>query len=279
MSDTDLVLAYQLDMRRRGLQPTTVARTAAFIRFFVNDTGTRSLLKVEPDDIEQFLDHRPRLIPKTRYTYLSYLHGFYEFLVRAGYNTTDPTVMIQRPRIRRGLPRPASNADLEIALGMAPPRTRAIIALGAFTGLRCIEIARLTREDIWDHEEPATILVHGKGDKERRVPLHPDVWLSLQTYGLPRTGPVFRLKCGRPCSNWNISQEGNRYFAQLGVDTRMHRLRHWFGTHTYRTSNHDLLLVADLMGHSSTVTTMIYAGFDRDGADDAVRALTTKTVH
>ena len=60
----------------------------------------------------------------------------------------------------------------------------------------------------------------------------------------------------------------------LWAGITMQQLRHWFDTHLYQASGKDLLLVRDLMGHSSITTTTVYAAFDRAGAAAAVTALT-----
>lgn len=91
---------------------------------------------------------------------------------------------------------------------------------------------------------------------------------------LPKTGAIFRHVTGRSMNAQRVSQIGNGYLSSVGADATMQQLRHFFGTHAYRTSGHDLLLVAALMGHENASTTTIYARYDRAGARAAVEALT-----
>lgn len=269
---TDLLQRHQIDQQRRGLQPTTIGARAGAVRAFERWLGDRDILTATREDVELYLDSR-RIVEKTRYCIISHLHVFYEWAIRSNLTTADPTAGIDRPRLPRRLPRPIATADLDVALTMAPPLERAVLALAAYAGLRCIEISRLTREDILDTEDPPVIVAFGKGSKERIVPLHPEAWRALRLLPLPKSGPLFRYTSGRPMSAWKVSHLGNAYLDKAGTDATMHQLRHWFGTHLYRTSGHDLLLVAALMGHESPATTTIYARYDRSGAREAVEAL------
>lgn len=274
---TDLLQRHQIDQQRRGLQPTTIGARAGAVRAFERWLGDRDILTATREDVELYLDSR-RIVEKTRYCIISHLHVFYEWAIRSELTTSDPTTGIVRPRLPRRLPRPIVTADLDVALAMAPPLERAVLALAAYAGLRCIEISRLTREDVLDMEEPPVIVAFGKGSKERIVPLHPEAWRALRLLPMPKSGPVFRYpsgpKGGSAMSAWKVSHLGNEYLDRIGTDASMHQLRHWFGTHLYRTSGHDLLLVAALMGHENPATTTIYARYDRAGARAAVEALT-----
>ena len=105
------------------------------------------------------------------------------------------------------------------------------------------------------------------------MPLHPELAAALDAHGIPRAGPMLRRPDGRPMPAWLVSHVANDYLHGLGIEATAHQLRHWFGTRAYRTSGHNLLLVRDLMGHSSITTTTLYAASDREGAYQAVAAL------
>lgn len=232
----------------------------------------RTLLDATSEDIEQFLDHR-KIGPKARYTYLSNLHSFYGWAVWAGHLDADPTAAIRRPKVHPGLPRPISDNDLSLALSMAHGDLAVIVALAAYEGMRAIEIARLCREDVIDDRPAPVIVAHGKGNKRRALPLHPTVADTLWAQPMPASGPILHWEDGRALPAWKVSQLGNDFLHGIGIAATLHQCRHWFGTTLYRTSGKDLLLVRDLMGHSSITTTTAYAAFDRAGAAEAVLAL------
>lgn len=270
--DTELIRAHTLDQRRRGLQESTIGTRRRMLTHLSGWVGEKGLLGVVTEDVELFLDGR-RVIRKTRYAYISNLHVFYQWAMFFGHIDSDPTAKITRPKIRQGIPRPISDVDLQLALSMARSDARVIIALAAYEGMRCIEIARLTREDILDDRHPPLIVARGKGDKPRLIPLHPAVAEALWSLPVPRSGPVLRWQDGSPLPPWKVSHLGNEYLHGIGIAATVHQLRHWFGTSLYRTSGKDLLLVRDMMGHSSITTTTVYAAFDRDDATQAVSAL------
>jgi integrase len=88
-----------------------------------------------------------------------------------------------------------SDRDLIEALDKAPADVAAMLSLAAFDGLRAKEIAGLQREDILDHLKPPMLVGSApKGHHQRMVPLNPLAWAALQAHGLPRSGPVFRLR-------------------------------------------------------------------------------------
>lgn len=256
--------------RRRGLQQSSIIRRAADLRKFERWLDPGTLADATVADIEAFLDCRA-WEPATGYAFLSHLHMFYKWAVREGFCQFDPTEFVDRPKLRPGLPRPIGDDDLAYLIAHAAPVMRAWLMLASHAGLRCCEIAGLTRGDIVDAEGHMRIV--GKGRKVRVVPMHPLVLASLKSAGMPRTGPLWRTPTGLEFSGTTVSQQGNRYIRSMGVDATMHQLRHWFGTKTYRDSQ-DLLATAGLLGHSNTSTTAVYAQYDQKVAIAAVLSLT-----
>ena len=88
-----------------------------------------------------------------------------------------------------GTPRPADTGDIRRVLESADPMERCWLLLAGLQGLRCKEIAGLRREDVIDAKGLLRIL--GKGDRERVLPLHPDVLAGLRALPMPRTGYIF----------------------------------------------------------------------------------------
>ena len=211
--------------------------------------------------MERYLDGL-QISSSSRAGYLSHFHAFYRFAHDEGLVDEIPTARIARPRRRRRLPRPTGDADITLAIEESAGDLRCFLLLAAYQGLRCQEIAGLEGEDI-DRVQRLLIVRHGKGDKERILPLHPAVEDALADY--PTTGLLFRLADGRPMQPHNVSHRIRAHFARLGIASSAHPLRHAFATGFYRLSQ-DLRLTQELLGHSSPATTAIYAGFDPAGA-------------
>lgn len=257
-NDEELLDAYARDQRRRNLSPNGIRRRRLVLKGFLRSLPEGvGLLEATHTDVEDWLDGR-RIVARTRYSYISTAAAFYDWAVRDERTVHDPTRRIQRPKLPRLLPRPMGDADLSVALDLADDRMRCFLLLAAYEGLRCMEIGQLRREHILDSQDPAVILVYeGKGGHERAVPLHPEVAEALHRYGMPaRAGWLFPGKRGGLQAQ-TISKYVSDYLRSIGVGATAHRGRHWFGTHTYRSSR-DLRMVQELMGHANSSTTAGY---------------------
>ena len=271
MDNAELIAAHHIDQERRGLMPNSIYKRDRYMRVFADFLEPGSLLGASREDIEVFLDSR-HIGSRTRYAWLSHLHGFYEWSIREEVGELDPTVRIVRPKMRRALPRPAATEELRVALQAAEPRNRCWLLLAGYQGLRCQEIAGLRREDVLDTEGLLRI-AKAKGGHERMLPLHPVVLSALQELPMPRVGWVFIRPRGGPFKPVDVSHDFNAFLRRAGVGATAHQLRHWFGSTLYAQS-HDIRLTQEMLGHASPATTAIYTAFDRRAAGEAVRAMT-----
>jgi integrase len=236
---------------------TTVAKRVAIVRRWCAHIGDPFDPSVTWRDVDAFVDASAMRVPRSRYAAISHLHQFYLWALRADHCTSDPTALVIRPRVHPGLPRPAHDTDLTIALAVADPVMRAALMLAAFCGLRCIELSRLQ----WVDVSIDAIRVHGKGNRDRVLPLPIVVRDALDE--LSRTGPYVLpwretddISPGR-----RVSVAIRRHFAELGCTTTAHQLRHWCATAAYAATG-DLAAVQDYLGHASPATTRIYAQLD-----------------
>ena len=186
---------------------------------------------------------------------------------------TNPTEKIIRPRARSTLPRPIDADDLLMAVRAAPPEMRAMLSLAAFAGLRCQEIAGLERDDVIEAKGLLRIR-HGKGDKERLIPIHPDVMAALRCLPMPKERVICSVACVvRPTApNW-LSTCISRYLDEMGIDATAHMCRHWFASEVY-----GLLLMTSgslrsYLGHSSPATRTGYIAYNHTEAAEAVGSL------
>jgi site-specific recombinase XerC len=268
-SDEELLSAMRREREGRGLSPRYIADAEYVVRCFLAWLGASHNMAARAD-VEDWLATLTIGLGARR-NYLGHLHQFFLFVAeRTG--GPCPTAAIRRPRQVRHLPRPIRDDHLRLAISRAPDaRMRSWLLLGAYQGLRCQEIAGLEADDVRGAE--GTLLVrHGKGRKERALPLHPDVLRALERLPLPAAGPVFRHPDGRILAPYVVSQRINRFLGSLEIPSTAHALRHWFGTSLLRAT-HDLRLVQEMLGHSSVATTQIYTAFDHQLAGEAVRSL------
>lgn len=268
MRDGDLLGGYRVHQLRRALSPRTITRTTSNLWCFARHTPV-PLVDVDRDHIEGFLDAR-NLAPKSRYCWISTIHTFYRWACVEGHVGANPADRVVRPRLARSLPRPAASADIDMAIQMATPRMRCWLALMAYTGLRCQEVSGLERGDILEGlDVPMLHVRHGKGGKDRMVPLHPEVLLFLRSLPMPRAGRLWHV------GPKHVSADTNDHLRSLDIDATAHQLRHWFGTSLYRAGR-DLRLTQEVMGHSSPVTTALYTAVVVDDAAPLVRSLSLR---
>lgn len=264
-----VIADYEVHLRRRNLSKNTLKRRIPLLRSFENWLEV-PILDANAEAIELFLDGRRRAGPRSRYHYISDFACFYEWAFEQELIAKNPTRLIHRPKLARLLPRPISEADLEIALATARREMFVWLVLGAFAGLRVSEIAGLNVDDIRIDE--GVLFIMGKGDKERLVDIHPLVESALLTFGLPRRGAVFLRPRGGRWLPEGVTIEVSQFFEDLGMPWTAHNLRHRFGSKVNELSG-DLRATQELLGHENLDTTAIYTKLSRKKARAAVLAL------
>lgn len=249
-----------LDAYRRymaGLYPRTTVRP----RFAV----AGEWLRRHPDpeaatwrDVEQWTRDRGLSASSTR-ALLVCLRAFYRWLQREGLASHDPTALAARPRVPARLPRPAPDREVARMAQTADVQLRALIALMACAGLRCVECSRLDWRDV--DLAAGTVIVNGKGSRERSIDLSTDVIRALVALRLASSrhvGAVFVGPSGRRYAPYRVSQRVNQAIRAAGYSHTAHQLRHRCATAALQVPGADLLAVRDLLGHASVSTTQIY---------------------
>jgi integrase/recombinase XerD len=248
---------YRAQMRRRALSDGTIEIRMSVARRWCEHVEPFG--PVTADDVNDWLDTLEPIEPSTRYALVSHLHAFYVWSQRAGLTDTDPTVLVERPRVKQRLPRPIHPTDLDVALLTAGAEMRVALLLAATSGLRCCEIARLRWDDV--HDGRARVL--GKGSRERVVPVHSETVRALEH--VSRSG-VHVLEGWQSAHRSNpglgVSRRANAHLRSLGITATMHALRHYAGTEALRSSGGNLRQVQQLLGHASPATSALYAAID-----------------
>lgn len=260
---------FRVYQQRRNLSEGTIYKRTLCLRALARWVEPEPITSATRADIEALLDSR-KICARSRAHWISHLHAFFVWAASEGLVSSDPTAKIARPRLRRLLPRPISDDDLTRAIAAADGRMRAWLVLGAYAGMRCSEIANLTRDDI--HEADGLIRIVGKGGVERVVPMHPSVVGVLRRAGMPSRGHVFRRPSGQPWTPALVSKDIAAFLNHLGIDATAHQLRHWFGSRAYQASR-DIRAVQELLGHQSPTTTAGYTAFAPGAKTEAVNAL------
>lgn len=256
-----LALAWIEHQEREHVPPNTVLRRTATLRSIGNaGEATR-------DEIEAWWATRRDHAAATRSNDLACLRSFYRWCARWEHREDDPTRRIDAPKVDKGLPRPLSRADLHRLLAVLPDDLRRAVALGAYAGLRVSEVAALHWHDV-DLEARRARILHSKGGKSRLVALG----AVLIDQILPDTGGNVVTGTKQSMSAATLQRRINRAIHRAGIDATFHQLRHRYGTLAYQATR-DLVAVGRQMGHSSPVTTAIYAAASDDVADAIAEAV------
>ena len=267
--------AYARDLRQflgflggHWATPVTLARFAALeatdVRAFMamrraDDVGSRSLMRA-----------------------LAGLRSFGRFLEREGKGKVGALSAIRAPKIGKSLPKPVpvaaarrfADADERAGDSREPwiwARDAAVMALLYGSGLRISEALSLKRRDVPVPGAGDVLVVTGKGNKTRMVPVLQNVLVLIQDYvkvcphQLKPEAPVFVGARGGPLSPRIIQLTMERLRGALGLpdSATPHALRHSFATHLLSRGG-ELRAIQELLGHASLSTTQVYTGIDAE---------------
>jgi integrase/recombinase XerD len=262
-----MVRSFVIAMERRGLRRSTIVKRAGVVRGWLAylERSGGAAATASRQDVEAWLDLH-HCGARARYTLISHLHMFYVWLQREDLTTSDPTVLIERPRLERRLPRPARKAAVDLAILEAPADVALMLSLMVDAGLRCCEVAVCVWADV--DLDAGVIYVHGKGGHDRVVGVPARLRMMLAAMD-STTGPVH----GRYVSACRVSQIICPYLRDAGVGATAHQLRHLYATRLYAATDGNLLAVQQALGHASVTSTQIYARVDPAAALDAARRL------
>ena len=213
---------------------------------------------------------------------LAGLRSFGRFLEREGKGKVGALSAIRAPKIGKSLPKPIqmaaakrlADADERAGETREPwiwARDAAVMALLYGSGLRISEALSLKRRDVPLPGAGDVLVVTGKGNKTRMVPVLQKVlalineYVTMCPHPLPAEGPIFVGARGGPLSPRIIQLTMERLRGALGLpdSATPHALRHSFATHLLSRGG-DLRAIQELLGHASLSTTQIYTGIDTE---------------
>lgn len=208
---------------------------------------------------------------------LSGVRGFYRFLVLEGEVGQDPTELLQSPKIGKHLPEVLTIEEIDAilaAIDQSRPegvRDHCIIEVLYSCGLRISELCNLQISDLFLEE--GYIRVHGKGRKERLVPISQRAireiynWMTIRCHINIRPGNqdyLFLSRTrGKKLSRISLFVYIKDYAAKAGITKEIspHTFRHSFATHLLQ-GGASLTAIQAMLGHEDIATTEIYMHID-----------------
>ena len=261
----------------RGLSDNTreaYSRDVQGLNTWLLDQSRGNALTASESDVQAYLGARlsqgssHRSISRL----LSSLRSFYQYLVREGDMSSDPTQHLDRPKPSRPLPKSLSESEVDQLLNapdaslVVEHRDLAMLEVLYASGLRVSELVGLTLPQLSLNQ--GVVRVFGKGGKERLVPLGEAAIETVADYlGATRqallkvrqSDVLFPSNRGKVMTRQTFWYRIKIYAKRAGIDPNLspHTLRHAFATHLI---NHgaDLRVVQMLLGHSDLTTTQIY---------------------
>src|ERR1051325_3921271 len=256
----------------KGLSANTLqsyARDIAKLQIWAEEHG-KAIENLERKDLREWISRMSRdgLAPSSVSRAVSAARSFFRFLMLDGHIKRHPAEDINTPQRISYLPRFLSEEEIERLI--ATPdiatdegvRDRALLELMYATGVRVSEAIGLRPTDVALHA--GLVACHGKGNKQRRVPIGKSAIHWLQQYLSVRkklgseTKPQLFLHRGRALTRQDAWAIIKKHAAKAGVpDISPHTLRHSFATHLLQHGA-DSRSVQALLGHSDISTTQIY---------------------
>ena len=128
---------------------------------------------------------------ETRRSYNAALRGFFSWAAKVGHITNDPATQLPHVKPGKSVPRPAPDHVLATAVQAADKRVGLMLRIAAEAGLRRIEVARVHTRDLRDSPSGPQLLVHGKGNRERVIPISEGLAAAIVAgaAGTPRGRP------------------------------------------------------------------------------------------
>ena len=264
----------------KGLAPLTVAAYSSDVAQFTGflDKRKRSLLRARREDVRDFIQQlfANSVDGRSVGRKLSALRHLYRYLLLDKLIQHDPTLNIDSPKQWKVLPKSLARDEMGIILRAESPaskgkygealalRDRAMLEVFYAGALRVSEIVAVKLEDL--KLDLGYVLVRGKGDKERIVPLGKSAQEILASYmkqarpllaGQRASPLLFLRRSARKLTRQRVWQMVRAASSNLGRNASPHMLRHSCATHMVENGA-DLRTVQTILGHSDISTTQVY---------------------
>lgn len=271
----------------RGLSENTLAAYSRDIEKLAQWGTGNGLLpnQIDLEHLRLFLQSQSSLSPRSQARLTTSMKTFFRFLVYDEVITSDPTELLESPRIGRKLPDYLTDKEVDLMIDSIDrstdegERNRALLEVLYACGLRVSELIHLRLSDIFEKE--GFLRVIGKGDKERVVPIHAHAMKALQLYireirvhaDIQRGEEdiVFLSKRGKRMARSTVFTMIRNTAEACGIRKAIgpHTFRHSFAT-ALVNNGADLRVVQQLLGHESITTTEIYTHLNETELRNAI---------
>jgi len=247
---------------------------------FIGSEAGMSVQSLSYSDLQQFVAQLVDIgiSARSQARIISGIKSFYRFLLTEDFITSDPTALLESPKIGQKLPDVLTENEIDklinaIDLSKAEgQRNRAMLEVLYSCGLRVSELIGLNYSSIYFDEQ--FIIVRGKGNKRRLVPISEKALQEISYYLIDRAkikvkkgheDTLFLNKRGAGLSRVMVFYIIKEHATIAGIHKTIspHTLRHSFATHLLE-GGANLRAIQLMLGHESITTTEIYTHIDRE---------------
>ena len=249
--------------------------------FLEDNYDTMSPENVKLEHLRSFLEflNNNGVSPRTQARTISGIKSFFKYLLIEEKVLSDPTSLLEAPKIGRKLPVVLSMEEIDSIIGgvdLSKPegqRNKAMLETLYSCGLRVSELVNLKLTNLFF--EQGFLKVEGKGEKERLVPISKSAIVEITKYlsekrkllkvSKESENVLFLNRRGKRLSRVMVFTIIKNLAAKVDLDKKIspHTFRHSFATHLVN-GGADLRAVQEMLGHESILTTEIYTHLDRD---------------
>lgn len=253
-------------------------------KYAIDELSGKQPELISYDDLKGFISWLKVENPHTQSRILSGIRAFFRYLIIEGKIEENPSSLIESPRLGRKLPEVLNHEEVDMiisSIDRSKPegqRNRAMIETLYGCGLRVSELINLRLTDI--HFNENYIVVTGKGDKQRLVPLNNIAIKEIKYYledrnRLPKISDqniLFLNRRGKKLTREMIFTIIKKQVSIAGIEKNVspHTFRHSFATELVKNGA-DLRAVQEMLGHESILTTEIYTHLDRKFLQDTIQ--------
>lgn len=266
----------------RGLSSHTIQNyirdVKKLISFIDKKKITCTPIEINEDLIQQFIyEVAKEISPRSQARIISGLRSFFDYLIFENYRASNPTDLIETPKIGVKLPDTLSEQEINSLISaidlskVEGERNRAMLETMYSCGLRVSELIDLKISDLFFEE--GFIKIVGKGNKERFVPIHSSAQNYIMLYineirtqltikkGFEDT--LFLNRRGKSLSRQMIFMILKALAIKINLNKKIspHTFRHSFATHLLKNGA-DLRAIQQMLGHESITTTEVYVHLD-----------------
>lgn len=281
--DDDIIKKYNTYLRlEKSLSPNSVEAYMTdldkLLRFATEEN--KQFAEITYEDLQQFVArlHDIGIHPRSQARIISGIKSFYHFLLLEDYLVTDPTELLESPKIGMKIPEVLTvneinsildTIDLSLPEGQ---RNRAMLEVLYSCGLRVSELTGLKYSDVYFEE--GFIKVEGKGGKQRLVPISSTAIHDIRNYLYDRNKVkikkgnediLFLSRRGTALSRIMVFHVIKQQTDLAGIKKNVspHTFRHSFATHLLE-GGANLRAIQEMLGHEKITTTEIYTHIDRE---------------